>query len=335
MNSSPPSQTGPAVLPHPAFQSVAAGGLAQALGARRTEAPHQPRRVALRSPVSGRPTGNRRRTPQRGSLAPRRTASRHYRGPGGSGARRQPPPRSYVPSLHDHYSLLRYYGRSDPDRPVRRRQPWFPDSRHLNCQTFHLQPSAVLRQPRSTRSALTALFCSGFDVSLAGSPAPPTESSSRCPPKGTGLRTVRSLPVALHPGMSPRCSYFPLLALQCRPGQGLSPCCSGALSGALGQPFQSASERGFRVPCSVPRLGFPAEETGDKKVVRHWRTRISALRRIPYSFAATNAATSPSIVCFFASTVGSRLSAWRVFVVSGPMDASLRAGNFFTSSGRL
>ena len=46
------------------------------------------------------------------------------------------------------------------------------------------------------------------------------------------LRTGRSLPVALHPGVSPRCSYVQLLALQCRPGQGLSPCCSGALSGA-------------------------------------------------------------------------------------------------------
>ena len=48
----------------------------------------------------------------------------------------------------------------------------------------------------------------------------------------TMLRTDRSLPVALHPGISPRCSYFPFLALQCRPGQGLSPCCPSALSGA-------------------------------------------------------------------------------------------------------
>ena len=47
------------------------------------------------------------------------------------------------------------------------------------------------------------------------------------------LRTGCSLPVALHPGISPRRSYFQLLALQCRPDQGLSPCCR-ALSGAIG-----------------------------------------------------------------------------------------------------
>ena len=54
-------------------------------------------------------------------------------------------------------------------------------------------------------------------------------------PGGPALRTVRSLPVALHPGISPRCSFFQLLALQCRPGRGLSPRCSNALSGALGR----------------------------------------------------------------------------------------------------
>ena len=53
---------------------------------------------------------------------------------------------------------------------------------------------------------------------------------------GTLLRTGRSLPVALHPGVSPRCSYVQLLALQCWPSQGLSPCCSNALSGARAQP---------------------------------------------------------------------------------------------------
>ena len=96
-----------------------------------------------------------------------------------------------------------------------------------------IQPSAVLDQTRSTPSTLAALFCSGFAVSYAGSPKPPTESSSLAlRPRRTLLRTVRSLPVALHPGVSPRRSYFPLLALQCRPGQGLAPCCSSALSGA-------------------------------------------------------------------------------------------------------
>ena len=85
---------------------------------------------------------------------------------------------SYVPSLHGHYSLLRYYGRSDPSGLFGCRPPWFPDSRHLNFRPFCLQPSAVFCQTRSTPSALTALFCSGFASSLAGSPKPPTESSS-------------------------------------------------------------------------------------------------------------------------------------------------------------
>ena len=80
LNSSPPSQTGQAVLPHPAFQSVVADGLAQALGARLQEAPRQPRKLALRSPLSGRPTGPWRSAPQRLFRAPTRTALRHYVG---------------------------------------------------------------------------------------------------------------------------------------------------------------------------------------------------------------------------------------------------------------
>ena len=53
----------------------------------------------------------------------------------------------------------------------------------------------------------------GLHLSLAGSPEPPTESSSRSIPFGNHLlRTGRSLSVALHPGLWPRCSYFRLLA---------------------------------------------------------------------------------------------------------------------------
>src|SRR2546426_2147893 len=55
--------------------------------------------------------------------------------------------RSYVPSLHGRYSLLRYYGRSDPDRPFRRRLPWFPDSRLSDFRPCCLQPPVLL--PRS------------------------------------------------------------------------------------------------------------------------------------------------------------------------------------------
>ena len=85
---------------------------------------------------------------------------------------------SYAPSLHGRYPLPRYYGRSDPGGLLCRRPPWFPDSRHLNFRPFCLQPSAVFCQTRSTPSTLAALFCSGFASSLAGSPKPPTESSS-------------------------------------------------------------------------------------------------------------------------------------------------------------
>ena len=74
---------------------------------------------------------------------------------------RRPTPLPCPPSLHGRYPLLRYYEDSDPDWPFPH-QPWFPDLRHLNFQTFHLQPSAVLDQTRSTPSALAALFRSGF-----------------------------------------------------------------------------------------------------------------------------------------------------------------------------
>jgi hypothetical protein len=232
---SPPTQTGQAVLPHPAFQFVALDGLAQARDSRAWEESGQPRGLAPRSPAAQAvhcQVGVR--TQARCSGASGRSALRHHPDPFGSSFRRLPTPRPCPPSLHDHYSLHRYYEGSDPDRPFRR-QPWFPDSRHLNFPPFRLQPSAVLSQTRSTPSTLGALFCSDFAVSLAGSSEPPTESSSPCPEFRTLLRTGCSLPVALHPGISPRRSYLQLLALQCRPGQGLSPRCSSALSGALGR----------------------------------------------------------------------------------------------------
>jgi hypothetical protein len=194
--------------------------------------------LRTRSPSHGRPTADRQASTRRFSTAPTRSALRHYVGPFGMVSIRLPALPSYVPSLHDHYSLRRYYGRSDPDRPVGH-QSWFPDSRRSNFRAFRLQSSADLHQPRSTPFALAALLCCGLRRGYAGSPVPPTESSSLCSPCGESLlRTARSFPVALHPGVWPRSSYFPLLALQCRPGQGLSPCCSNALSGAHSPAFQ-------------------------------------------------------------------------------------------------
>jgi hypothetical protein len=189
--------------------------------------------LRTRSPSYGRPTASRRAWTKRLSAAPTRKALRHYVGPLEMASARLPALPSYVPSLHDHYSLLRYYGRSDPDRSFRHRLPWFPDSRYQNFPPFCLQPSAVLDQTRSTPSTLAALFCSGFAVrSQARQNRRPNRVHSVRPFGRTPLRTGGSLPVAFHSGLSPRCSYFQLLALQCRPGQGLSPCCSGPLSGA-------------------------------------------------------------------------------------------------------
>ena len=189
------------------------------------------------------------------SGAAERKASRHYSAPCEMGVPRRPTPRPCPPSLHGRYPLLRYYEDSDPDWPFRH-QPWFPDSRHLNFQTFHLQPSAVLDQTRSTPSTLAALFRSGFAVSLAGSPKPPTESSSPCSQQGTLFRTVRSLPVALHPGVSPRRSYFPLLALKCWPGQGLPPCGSSALSGARARVVLNSQGVGIAGRCGLGQSAF-------------------------------------------------------------------------------
>ena len=200
--------------------------------------------LRTRSPCYGRPTASSPSSAKRFSAAPTRTALRHYVGPREMASVRLPALPSYVPWLHDHYSLLRYYGRSDPGRPFRHHPPWFPDSRHQNFPPFCLQPSAVLDQTRSTPSTLAALFCSGFALdSQARQNRRPNRVHSVRPYGRSPLRTGGSLPVALHPGVSPRCSYFQLLALQCRPGQGLPPCCSSALSGARVPPLGGAAQK--------------------------------------------------------------------------------------------
>ena len=207
------------------------------------------------SPASGFPVGRPRWTgashlpiasdralARRFFAAPTRSALWHYVGPREMALARPLALPSCVPSLHGRYSLLGYYERSDPGRTFCRPLPWFPDSRHQNFPPFCLQPSAVLDQTRSTPSTLAALFRSGFAVrSQARQNRRPNRVHFGRPFGRSLLRTGGSLPVALHPGLLPRCSYFRLLALQCRPGQGLSPCCSSALSGARARTFQSAA----------------------------------------------------------------------------------------------
>ena len=231
----PPSQTGQADSPASGFpvgsRRWAGSGSTFRDGSEGTRQPRGP--CGPVHPFTGGPLPVVGRSAKRFSAAPTRSALRHYVGPCEMAVVRPLALPSYVPSLHGHYPLLRYYGRSDPGRPFRHRLPWFPDSRHQNFPPFCLQPSAVLDQTRSTPSTLAALFRSGFALhSQARQNRRPNRVHSVRPSGRSVLRTGGSLPVALHPGVSPRCSYFQLLALQCRPGQGLSPCCSSALSGA-------------------------------------------------------------------------------------------------------
>ena len=212
--------------------------------------------LQTRSPSYGRPTASRQSSAKRFAATPTRTALRHYVGPREMASVRLLALPSYVPSLHDRYSFHRYYGRSDPGRSFHHHRPWFPDSPHQNFPPFCLHPSTVLDQTRSTPSTLAALFCSGFALrSQARQNRRPNRVHSVRPFGRTPLRTGGSLPVALHPGISPRCSYFQLLALQCRPGQGLPPCCSSALSGARAQPprllFGAPSRR---IPATCPLI---------------------------------------------------------------------------------
>ena len=91
---SPPTQTGQAVLPHPAFQFVALDGLAQALDSGLSEESYQPRRLAPRSPgfqavhcqVGAKPQA-------RFAGASGRTALRHYPDPCGMENSQHPTPR--------------------------------------------------------------------------------------------------------------------------------------------------------------------------------------------------------------------------------------------------
>ena len=74
--------------------------------------------LRTRSPREGRLTADSQSAARWLFATPTRSALRHYVGPCEMVPVCLPTLPSYVPWLHDHYSLLRYYGRSDPDRPV-------------------------------------------------------------------------------------------------------------------------------------------------------------------------------------------------------------------------
>jgi hypothetical protein len=122
------------------------------------------------------------------SGAAERTALRHYSTP--CEMRFQPvrTPRSYVPWLHGRYPFLRYYGRSDPGRPFRRRPPWFPDSRLADFHPCCLQPSAVLCPTRSTALNAGRSISFGLRLYLAAARTA-YRMSSLCPPHRTDAVT--------------------------------------------------------------------------------------------------------------------------------------------------
>jgi hypothetical protein len=232
---------------------VAADGLAEALDSRLGRSRCQPRRLSPRSPLlKAVHCGQTQSIQARYSGASGRTALRHYPDPFGMFAPILATPRPYPPLLCGRYPLLCSYEGSDPDRPFYHR-PWFPDSRHSNFQPFHLQPSAVLywTLPLPPRQQLYFVRTSPLLSRLVRDRRP---NRVHLLPNlvGTLLRTGCSLSVALHPGISPRRSYFQLLALQCQPGQGLSPCCSSALSGALSRPSGTWARGGVAPGVETP-----------------------------------------------------------------------------------
>ena len=91
----------------------------------------------------------------------------------------------------------------------------------------------------------------GLRLSLADSPEPPTESSSRCPPVwADGVTDWSFASRCSPPGDVAPMQLRSAIGLQCRPSQGLSPCCSHALSDALEQAFQPAGSGDFLVASS-------------------------------------------------------------------------------------
>ena len=180
-----------------------------------------------------------------------RSALRHYIGPCELISSSLPTLLSYVPWLHGHYPFLRYYGRSDPDRP------FVVADRGSLIHVNRISDHSVSNHPRFSTSRVHSL-CAGSSISfgLRHCARRLARTADRIEftlilYRESALRTGRSLPVALHPGLSPRCSYFQFLALQCQPGQGLSPCYPIALSGARRNHVVVDESL-----CGYPRVGF-------------------------------------------------------------------------------
>ena len=107
----PPSQTGQALLRHPAFRSVAVMDLTVIrvmVSITQTRHNSLTCRYLFGCPLSG-----HNPFPRSVFLPPTRSALRHYAGPCGLVHESSSSPPSCPPWLHGHYSLLRYYEGSD------------------------------------------------------------------------------------------------------------------------------------------------------------------------------------------------------------------------------
>ncbi len=231
----PPSQTGRADFPHPAFQSAAvADGLAQVDVPRCSEGTRQPHSPcgpahpfpggplpAVPPPPSGFPPPRRAQPcgTTSGLVSWLRGDSRHC-----------------LPTSLGSTIITRFFATTDALTPT---GPFVITGRgsliHVTRTSDHSVSNhlrfSTRRDPLPQRWPHYGVRASPLRSQARQNRRPNRVHSVR-PCGRSPLRTGGSLPVALHPGVSPRCSYFQLLAFQCRSGQGLAPCCSDALSGA-------------------------------------------------------------------------------------------------------
>jgi hypothetical protein len=224
---SPPTQTGRADLPHPAFRFVATDERAQALDSRLG--------TSRRSRAGFRPAGLIVRRFTVDPTVPRKPGFPARLGAQPCGTTQTlvgcmlPIDPHHVPTPLRSTVVTRFFATTRALTPTGPLATGRGSLIYVIWTSDH-SVSNHLRFSGSRVHFLCAVssMAFGLRLSLAGSSEPPTESSS------LALRTSHSLPVALHPGISPRRSYFQLLAFQCWLGRGLSPRCPNALSGALG-----------------------------------------------------------------------------------------------------
>jgi hypothetical protein len=194
----PPSKTGQAVLPHPAFQSVGApsrgSGSSPRPQVRRSDVRYLPSQLHSADSTTGEPS--------------RALASVFF-----SVFLSRALPPSCIPSLHGRYPLHSYYGRSDSRRTGDRTLgPFCPPhpaglpgflvgtSRPFRLQPSVCRPGATRLSGDSAQRLSPALQASSFARRLAH-PRRPNRVHGDSPLGPSVLRTGRSRSVALHPAL--------------------------------------------------------------------------------------------------------------------------------------